>query len=460
MSFELLIFTLNSTIVALSTPQGRSGIGVVRLSGNGALEITGKLIRDQNFAPEPRRAYLKKIYDHDSTNALDTALVTFFKAPASFTGEDVVEISGHGSPVLLRQVIDTTLKYNARLAQAGEFTLRALSNGQLNLSQAEAVRDLIDAQTIASAHLAQRQLGGELSNQLQPLKDKLLNVIVVLESALEFVEDDLPDIATARIKTTLGEINGELTKLADTFRAGRLLREGLRVALVGRPNVGKSSLFNALLGHERAIVTEIAGTTRDQLHESLNIKGIPVALIDTAGVRETVDTVEKIGVERTRQAIADADLVVVILDASRALTVEDREVLTATADAPRVIALNKTDLNANFDFSLLQQNAKIVSTSAKTGFGLTELQNQIVAPFAPIEAESNSFLISDARHHDLLRRAQLEIENSLPLLEARMSEEIILVGLHNALRFLGEVTGETTSEDVLTRIFETFCIGK
>jgi tRNA modification GTPase len=238
------------------------------------------------------------------------------------------------------------------------------------------------------------------------------------------------------------------------------LRQGLRVALDGRPNVGKSSLFNALLGHDRAIVTEIAGTTRDQLHESLNIKGIPVALIDTAGVRETIDTVEKIGVERSKQAIADADLVVVILDASRKLTDEDREVLAATKDAPRIIALNKTDLDANFDFSLLQIGAKIVSISAKTGLGLEELQNKIIAPFASTDVESNSFLISDARHHDLLQRAQIEIENSLPLLQARMSEEIVLVGLHNAMRFLGEITGETTSEDVLTRIFETFCIGK
>ena len=449
------------TIIALSTPLGRSGIGVVRLSGAAALEITRKLVRDENFAPHPRRAYLKKIYDSaTTTEAIDSALITYFKAPASFTGEDVVEISGHGSPILLRQIIDAALVYDARLAQAGEFTLRALSHGQLNLSQAEAIRDLIDAQTVASARLAQRQLGGELSAQLQPLKDKLLNVIVVLESALEFVEDDLPDVATNRIKANLLEINLELGKLADTFRAGRLLREGLRVALVGRPNVGKSSLFNALLGHDRAIVTDIAGTTRDQLHESLNIKSIPVALIDTAGVRETVDTVEKIGVERTRQAINDADLVVVILDASNKLTDEDREVLAVTANAPRVIALNKTDLNANFDFSLLQTGAKIVAISAKTGLGLAELQNQIVAPFAPTDFESSGFLISDARHHDLLKRAQTEIENSLPLLEAGMSEEFILVGLHNALRFLGDITGETTSEDVLTRIFETFCIGK
>jgi tRNA modification GTPase len=445
------------TIVALSTPLGRSGIGVIRLSGNGALEITRKLVKDLTFAPEPRRAYLKKIYDTNGAEPIDSALITYFKSPNSFTGEDVIEISGHGSPVLLRQIIDTALKYDARLAQAGEFTLRALANGQINLSQAEAMRDLIDSQTVAAARQAARQLGGELSKQLQPLKDKLLNVIVILESALEFVEDDLPDVATQNIKRNLIEIHAELERLANTFRAGRLLREGLKVALVGRPNVGKSSLFNALLGHERAIVTEIAGTTRDSLHESLVIKGIPIALIDTAGVREASDMVEKIGVERTRRAIADADLVVVILDASQELTDEDREVLAATKDAPRVVALNKTDLvnrftTPNFD--------KTIEISAKTGAGLEALQNAIVAPFAPQDVETSSFLISDARHHDLLRRAQTEIEDSLPLLEARLSEEIVLVGLHNAMRYLGSITGETTPEDVLTRIFETFCIGK
>lgn len=446
------------TIVALSTPLGRSGIGVIRLSGGGAVEITRKLVKDSAFAPEPRRAYLKKIYDASGTGEpIDSALITYFKSPNSFTGEDVVELSGHGSPVLLRQIIDTALKYDARLAQAGEFTLRALANGQINLSQAEAIRDLIDSQTVAAARQAARQLGGELSKQLQPLKDKLLNVIVVLESALEFVEDDLPDVATENIKRNLTEIHAELGRLANTFRAGRLLREGLKVALVGRPNVGKSSLFNALLGHERAIVTEIAGTTRDSLHESLVIKGIPVALIDTAGVREASDVVEKIGVERTRRAIADADLVVVILDASQELTDEDREVLAATTDAPRVVALNKTDLvnrftTPNFD--------KTIEISAKTGAGLEDLQNAIVEPFAPQDVETSSFLISDARHHDLLRRAQTEIENSLPLLEARLSEEIVLIGLHNAMRYLGSITGETTPEDVLTRIFETFCIGK
>jgi tRNA modification GTPase len=449
----------NDTIVALSTPPGRSGIGVVRLSGAAALAITRKLVCEPDFTPPPRRAILKKIFDSDSGEVLDQAVLTFFQAPNSFTGEDVIEISCHGSPILLRQVVDSSLLFDARLAEAGEFTLRALSNGRINLSQAEAVRDLIDAKTASAVRQAARQLGGELSAQIQPLKDDLLNVIVVLESALEFIEDDLPAVAAENVKLRLLGIDATLGQLADTFRAGRLLREGLRVALVGKPNVGKSSLFNVLLGQDRAIVTDVPGTTRDSLHESLSIHGVPVALIDTAGVRDSTDRVESIGVERTRRAIADADLIAVVLDNSEPLDSEDREVLNATENTNRVIALNKTDLPCQFSINSFDGET-VVKVSAKSGEGLSELREAIVAPFGFEDAETSGFLISDARHHDLLRRAQSEIENSLQLFQAGTSEEIVLVGLHNALHLLGEITGETTPEDVLTRIFSTFCIGK
>jgi len=448
------------TIVAISTPLGRSGIGVVRLSGVNALKIGQNLVSDKLFLPQPRHAILRKIYEPSSLDVLDEAVLTFYKSPFSFTGEDVLEISCHGSPVLLRKIVDAALHFDARLAEPGEFTLRAVAKGKLNLSQAEAIRDLIDAQTVSAVRQAARQLGGELSNQLQPLKDDLLNIIVILESALEFVEDDLPDFATDNIKLKLLEINKSIGAMAETFRAGRLLREGLKVALVGRPNVGKSSLFNTLIGQDRAIVTEIPGTTRDSLRENLSVNGIPISLFDTAGVRESMDKVESIGVERTHRTIADADFVVVILDGSLPLQTEDYEVLSATKENLRLIAINKTDLTSYTDSTTIPANDKIVRISAKTGAGLDLLRKELIAPFASQDIENSGFLISDARHHDLLRRAQLEVMESLDLLTRKTSEEIVLVGLHNALRLLGEITGETTSEDVLTRIFSTFCIGK
>lgn len=446
------------TIVALATPLGRSGVGMIRLSGPNSLDITGKLVDEKHFNPKPRFALLKKIRNGETKEVIDEALITYFKSPQSFTGEDMIEISCHGSPVLLRRVLDSCLKLNARLAEAGEFTLRALANGRMDLTQAEAVRDLINANSIAMTRQAIRQLRGEFSHKLRPLKDKLVSIIVILESALEFVEDDLPDVQTKNLTGKLLLIKRELDELTDTFKAGKLLREGLKVALVGRPNVGKSSLFNALLGEDRAIVTEIPGTTRDQLREALTIKNIPVLLTDTAGLHETIDKVEGIGVARAKRAMIDSDLIVVLLDGSQNLTEEDREVLYQVKNLNHIVVINKNDLKQrrlNLDVDL--ENIRI---SAKTGEGLAELQKAIIEPFSSHELEGTGFLISDARHKDLLLRARSEIEDSISLLEKKMSEEITLVGLHNAIRYLGEITGETTAEDILTEIFSTFCVGK
>ncbi len=449
---------MENTIVALATPTGRSGIGVIRLSGANSLEIVRTLVRDKNFSPTPRTALLQKIYDLETPDVLDEAIITYFQAPRSFTGEDLIEISCHGSPVILRQIIDLCLRLNARMAEAGEFSLRALANGRMNLSQAEAIRDLIDAQTVAVARQSIRQMRGELSNQLQPLKDALLNVIVILESSLEFVEDDLPDFQAEKIKSDLQVIVETLDKTASTFQAGKLLREGLRVALVGRPNVGKSSLFNALLGAERAIVTEIAGTTRDQIHEKFTINNIPISLIDTAGLRETSDVIEGIGIERSKRAMVDADLVIVLIDGSENLTDEDKKIIAQVDGLSHLFAINKSDLSRDKVKDI--NNSKTLRVSAKTGFGLSELKKAIVQPFASQEIENKGFLITDSRHFDLLLRAKLEIESSSSLIDNKISEEIILIGLHNALRYLGEVTGETTTEEMLARIFSTFCIGK
>mgnify|MGYP003342499918 CR=1 FL=1 len=367
--------------------------------------------------------------------------------------------------VLLRQVIDVCLAGGARMADPGEYTLRALANKRIDLAEAEAIRDLIDAQTTAAARQAVRQMRGEFSDRLKPLKDDLLDVIVVLESTLEFVEDDLPADAAANVASRLKLVRDAVAQLADTFTVGHLVRDGLRVAIVGRPNVGKSSLFNALLGSDRAIVTDIAGTTRDQLHERFVVDGIPISLIDTAGLRHTDDTVEKIGVERARKVIADADLVVVMLDASEEITEEDKAIIDSVRDLRHIVAANKIDVStpqglAKIDSTLRTPHSALVKVSAKRGDGLDDLRHALVHSFGIEDSNTSGFLVTDARHHDLLVRSRNEIDDSLANLDAKMSEEITLVGLHNALRYLGELTGETTTEDMLTRIFSTFCIGK
>lgn len=451
------------TIVALSTPPGRSGIGVIRLSGPRSLDIARRLVQDGNFEPESHRAVLRNLHESGSGEILDRALLTYFKSPNSFTGEDVVELSCHGSPVLLRSLLDIILNLDARLAGPGEFTLRALANGRLNLSQAEAVRDLINAQTKAAVKQASRQLGGELSARLQPIKDSLLDIIVPLESSLEFVEDDLPEISVSQIKIKLSGLIKNLAELASTFSTGRLLRDGLKVILMGRPNVGKSSLFNKLLALDRAIVTDIPGTTRDSLSEMISLQGVPVLLTDTAGVRDSTDEVETLGVERTRRAIADADLVVVLFDGSQPLNQEDVDVLREIEKSTYLIAFNKSDLAAferNEVEILDNRPTSIVNVSAKTGAGLDALRTAILEPFTEFDTNDTGLLITDARHFDILKRTQAALDCSLTLLEQRASEELILVGLYDGLRFIGEITGETTPDDVLSQIFATFCIGK
>ena len=461
---DLFLFAVSSkdTIVALSTPPGRSGIGVIRLSGERSLDYVRSLLNDAHFSSESHRVTLRKIFDPQSRELLDRALITYFKAPHSFTGEDIAELSCHGSPVLLLHIVDALLALGARAADAGEFTLRALANQRLNLSQAEAVRDLIDAQTQAAVRQAARQLGGELSARLQPTKDVLLEIIVPLESSLEFVEDDLPQIALERIGFQLANLIQSLDALATTFRAGRLLKDGLKVALVGRPNVGKSSVFNRLLSSDRAIVTEIPGTTRDSLSELLNIDGVPVLLTDTAGMREANDPVEHLGIERTRRAIADADLVLFVLDGSQSLADEDKAIFTNIAESKYLIVLNKSDLESfnNLICAGIGDNSKRVAVSAKTGEGLEVLRAAIMEPFEVGSATESGFLITNARHYDLLRRSADALRSSKSLVVQGASEDLILVGLYESLRYLDEITGETTPEDVLSQIFATFCIGK
>lgn len=443
-----------NTVVALSTPRGRGALAVIRLSGSQAISIVQRMARVDSF--EARHATLSQLRTADE-EILDQVLVSCFPSPHSLTGEDVVEISCHGSPAIVRRIIDTTLALGAVLAGPGEFTLRALSNGKINLAQAEAIRDLIAAQTEAAVKQAARQLNGELSNALDPFKEKLIEVIVLLESALEFVEDDLPAPQLNQIEETLRLVAAGVDQLSASYSAGRLLQDGARVAITGRPNVGKSSLFNSLVRSERAIVTDVPGTTRDTLSESIDIGGVPVLLTDTAGLRETSDNIETLGIERTHRAMSDADLVLLVIDGASEIGPEDRDLLERTADSARLVVVNKCDLPS---FVRCIPEVDAINVSARTGEGLAALHYAILSRLNSAGTGDGSLLITNARHYDLLCSAKRELDLASACLVERRSEELVLAPLHNALRLLGQITGETTTEDILSEIFATFCIGK
>ena len=445
-----------STVVALSTPRGRGALAVIRLSGPDAIAIAQRMARVDAF--EPRHATLTTLRAGDEE--LDQVLLTCFSAPHSLTGEDVVEISCHGSPAIVRGIIDATLEAGATLAGPGEFTLRALSNGKINLAQAEAIRDLSAAQTDAAVKQAARQLNGELSKTLDPFKEKLVHVIVLLESALEFVEDDLPAPQVNQIEEMLSSVIVGVERLSQSYSAGRLLQDGARIAITGRPNVGKSSLFNRLVRSERAIVTDVPGTTRDTLSESIDLGGVPVVLTDTAGLRETSDNVESLGIERTHRAMGDADLVLLVLDGANQLGPEDEELLKQTSDTRRLVVMNKSDLPSFQPLARCVEDVEAINVSARTGEGLSALHTAILAKLNSAGAENGSLLITNARHYDLLCSAKRELESARACFRDRHSEELVLAPLHNALKFLGQITGETTTEDILSEIFATFCIGK
>lgn len=453
--------TSNDTIAAIATPPGRGGIGVIRISGGDVLGYARKLLKNNSFAPIIARPTLRTIPAFDSDAPLDQALFTYFKSPNSYTGEDVIEISCHGSPVLLLTILDFLFKHGARPAEPGEYTLRAFLNGKLTLAQAEAVRDLINAKTSAAVRQAARQLGGELSLQLQPHKNELFRIIVLLESALEFVEDDLPFDILENLRESIDNLILSVETFAATYHSGRLLKSGIKTALIGRPNVGKSSVFNLLLGTDRAIVTPIAGTTRDVITEETSLNGIPLLLTDTAGLRESEDIIERIGIERTQIAMTSADLLLIVLAADDEISPEERDLLNKSTHLPRIAVFNKIDLAKDFKTPELPLATPIVKLSAKTGTGADELKHAIISTFAhDADVTNANFIVTDARHYDLLLRTIERLKASQNAFAERRSEEIIVADLRDGLRFLGEITGETTSNDILGRIFSTFCIGK
>jgi tRNA modification GTPase len=463
----------NDTIVAPATPPGRGGIGVIRLSGPQAVEIAAKVLRPPKLPLETQRATVVAFPDPEDGRMLDEVVVTCFRRPRSYTGEDVAEISCHGSPVILGYLVQCCLARGARAAEPGEFTLRAFLNGRMDLSQAEAVRDLIESRTLYQARVAALQLGGSLSARIKPYRQSLLDLIAMLEAGIDFGEDDVPVMPWEEIFWRLDGIYKDLAKLAESYRYGRMIREGLTLALAGRPNVGKSSVFNRLLNMERAIVTPVPGTTRDLVSETATLDGIPLQFVDTAGIRKTQDEIEKIGIERTHQAIADADLRLLIVDASDGWCQEDSELLRQTCRLGRMLLVaNKCDLPMRTNRPFIEEAVQaagseamggvpIVFTSAKTGEGFEELKTQIIASVGPgqssgIEAE----WLTNARHQQVIAGSLEALARARQAAEQRVHHEMLLLDLYEALRRLDELTGTADVESILQVIFSKFCIGK
>lgn len=435
---------LRDTIAAISTPPGRSGLGIVRLSGIDARTIAASILQ---FKREPHwRPWSAMFADLEG---VDQVVVTYFAAPRSYTGEDVVEIACHGSPVVLRHCLEQAVAAGAKLAEPGEFSLRAYLNGRIDLPQAEAVRDLTHSTTLYQARIANQQIAGSVSLRIQPLKEKMLELISLLEAGIDFAEDDISVAPDTEIIRRLDEFEPGLRALAASFAFGKLVHEGFSLAIVGRPNVGKSSLFNRLLEQDRAIVTEIPGTTRDTVSETASIDGIPVKFIDTAGIRAGQDAVESLGIERSFQAMADADLTLVVLDLSQAMSDADRELL----QPGRLIVGNKSDL------ARLSTAAVDVEVSATTGAGIDLLRQRILAAVAP-EVPRETGFITSLRHEQLLRESLGALEALRTAVTFQIPHEMLLLDLYAALRPIDAITGATTADDILNRIFSTFCIGK
>ena len=453
-------FLPEDTIVALSTPAGRGGLGVVRLSGSDAVGISERLIRldpgsGKQF-PKSHRAAVAELVDQDG-GAVDQIVVTFFQKPRSYTAEDVVELSCHGSPVVLALAIERAIELGARLAEPGEFTQRAFLNGRIDLAQAEAVRDLIEATTLYQARVAVQQVEGSLSRRLSPIKKQLCDLIALLEAGIDFAEDDISVASSDEILSRLRPVIEGVRKLAGSFRFGKVVRSGLTLAILGRPNVGKSSLFNRLLEQERAIVTELPGTTRDAVSEVVSIRGLPVKLIDTAGIRPARDAVESMGVERSYEALADADLILVVIDLSEELTSTDKEILSKARERGRSLLVgNKSDLPAK-----ARPGEEVPRVSALTGEGISELRERIYEAVVPAGGElQEGGFITNIRHETLLKESLAQLRKAETAVDAAVPHEMLLLDLYGALRPIDQVTGATTVEDILGNIFSTFCIGK
>jgi tRNA modification GTPase len=465
----------SDSIAAISTPPGRGGIGIVRISGPEAVAIAEQLVRLRGPL-EHGRARLADVLDPEPGSApsedkarIDEALVTWFAQPNSYTAEDLVEIAAHGSPVVLNLLLRQALALGARLAEPGEFTQRAFLSGRIDLTQAEAVRDLIEAQTLTQARLAASQMGGALSRRVLPAKHDLLELIALLEAGIDFAEDDLAVAPESEILRRIHEIRPPLAALEATFAHGRILHDGLTLAIVGRPNAGKSSVFNALLERDRAIVTAIAGTTRDTVSERIALGGIPLELVDTAGLREAFDEAERLGIARSREALADAAIVLIVIDASEIgptgeIHDEERRLIQTVRGRPALIALNKCDLVSQERSSpshdkLDSSGLPVLPTSAVTGAGIAGLREAILR-LATGGAAAEPGMLTSLRHHQSIAQAVQSLDDAAKAVASGIPHEMLLLDLYRTLWALDSLTGQTTPDDILNLIFSSFCIGK
>ncbi len=455
------------TIAAISTPFGESGIGIVRLSGPLSEPIAKRVFNPRKDQPNfiSHHFHYGEIIDPQSGHPIDEVLIVLMKSPKTYTREDIVEIHCHGGYLILQKILELVLKQGARMAQPGEFTKRAFLNGRIDLTQAEAVIDLIRAKTMASLEIANQQLSGMLYREMISLKERLIKWLALIEAHIDFPEEEIEPISLSEMKQDLVEMIQKLEEWISSYEEGKIFREGISCAIIGKTNVGKSSLLNVLLKEERAIVTPIPGTTRDVIEEVLNIYGIPVRLIDTAGLRKTVDSIEQEGVRRAMQRAIESDLILLILDGSRELDTDDIEIFKETREKRRVVIINKNDLPLKIspgDLERRFQESQVVLISALKNEGIEELKQAIYTSLIhrEVRATPEHLIVANIRHKNALYQAKENLSNAVRGLEEGTSVEFIAFEIRSGLDAIGEMVGETTTEDVLNRIFEQFCIGK
>ncbi len=451
------------TIAAVATAAGEGGIGIVRISGEDALDILNKIFVPVSETIKNRVLYYGHIVDPATGKVVDEVMSVYMKGPHSYTAEDVVEIQCHGSSVSLRKILDLALKNGARLAERGEFTKRAFLNGRLDLSQAEAVIDLIKAKSEKNFDVALNQLEGVFSAKIRDIRADLVDVLVNLTVNIDYPDEDIEEMTYAKLEESLNNIKNKIEKLLSTADTGRIIREGLRVSIVGKPNVGKSSLMNALMGENRAIVTDIPGTTRDTIEESIIIKNIPIILTDTAGIHETDDIIEKIGIEKSKETFNNSDLIIFVLDASKELEGEDKEIIEHIGDRKTIVMLNKQDKGAVITGEFIKEmipQAVILESALIKGDGIDELADTVENLVYDGEvSQGENLMVTNVRHQNLLDEGKKCMEDALGMAEFRQPLEFIEIDVNRCYEALGEIIGETAA-DIIDKVFERFCLGK